>query len=378
MTRFTIVTGDFVRTGGMDTANLHLAEHLARAGMELHLVAHRVDPVLVAMPTVTWHRVAKPLHSYRLGAPLLARAGTRWARAGAAAGGRTIVNGGNCDSSDTNWVHYVHAAHQPRVAGGASRRLLAAWTHRRAVADERTAVRRARLVITNSQRTTRDVVERVGVDVERARCVYYGTDASYHRPPTAAERAAARAALGWADDRPIAVFVGALGDRRKGFDVLFEAWERLCRDAGWDARLIVVGAGDELPAWRARAERAKLGDRIRFTGFITDVRGVLWAGDAVVAPARYEAYGLGVHEAVCCGLPAIVSAGAGVAERLPELETLRVRQPDDPAELVAVLQRWRGDQDGWRRRTEPATARLRGWTWDDMATAIVSAMEEHR
>lgn len=376
VTRYTIVTGDFVRTGGMDTANLHLAEHLARAGMAVHLVAHRVDRALLAMPTVVWHRVPKPLNSYRLGAPLLARAGARWARAGAAAGGRTIVNGGNCASDDTNWVHYVHAAHRPLHAAGVSRRALGGWTHRRAVADERAALRRARLVITNSQRTTRDVVDGVGVDAERARCVYYGTDPSYHRPPTDGERRAARGALGWTDGRPGCVFVGALGDRRKGFDVLFAAWERLCRDAGWDARLAVVGAGDELPAWRARAERAKLGDRILFTGFISDVRGVLWAGDVVVAPARYEAYGLGVHEAVCCGLPAIVSTASGVAERLPELEALRVGQPDDDSELAAALQRWRRDLDGWRARTVPATERLRSWTWDDMATAIASAMAE--
>ena len=37
----------------------------------------------------------------------------------------------------------------------------------------------------------------------------------------------------------------------------------------------------------------------------------------MVHPARYEAYGLGVHEAICRGLPAIVSAGAGIAELYP-------------------------------------------------------------
>ncbi|OYV99225.1 MAG: glycosyl transferase family 1, partial [Acidobacteria bacterium 37-65-4] len=249
-----------------------------------------------------------------------------------------------------------------------------AWTHRRAVAAERVALRRARLVITNSQRTSRDVIERVGVTADRVRCVYYGADPSFHRPPDAAERAAARAALGWRDERPACAFVGALGDRRKGFDTLFTAWERLCRDAAWDARLVVVGAGQELPAWRARADAAGLADRIRFTGFLTDVRDVLWAADAIVAPARYEAYGLGVHEAVCCGLPAIVSANAGVAERLGELDALRIQRPDDVAELTAALRRWRREPDAWRQRTGPAAARLRAWTWDDMASQFVAEM----
>ena len=33
--------------------------------------------------------------------------------------------------------------------------------------------------------------------------------------------------LGWPDDRPAVAFVGTLGDRRKGFDTLLEAWRRL-------------------------------------------------------------------------------------------------------------------------------------------------------
>ncbi|MDE3216686.1 MAG: glycosyltransferase family 1 protein, partial [Gemmatimonadota bacterium] len=75
MTRYTIVTGDLVPTGGMDAANLRLADYLARAGADVRLVAHRVAPQLLARPGVVWQRVAKPLNSYRLGAPLLARAG---------------------------------------------------------------------------------------------------------------------------------------------------------------------------------------------------------------------------------------------------------------------------------------------------------------
>lgn len=372
MTRYTIVTGDFVPTGGMDVANLRLADYLARAGMDVHVVAHRVDPALLARPGVVWRRVPKPLNSYRLGAPLLSHAGAREATAA----GRVVANGGNCATTDTNWVHYVHAAYRPLIAAGVARRALEGWTHRRALAAERVALRRARLVITNSERTTRDVVERVGVDAGQVRRVYYGTDPAVHRPPDDAERGAARAALGWRDDRPACVFVGALGDRRKGFDTLFAAWTHLCRDADWDARLVVVGAGQELPAWRARAAATGLTDRVQFTGFVTDVRAVLWAGDAVVAPARYEAYGLGVHEAVCCGLPAIVSSDAGVAERLPEFEALRVRQPEDMDELAAAFKRWRRASEEWRRRTAPATERLRGWTWDDMAKQIETAMRE--
>jgi glycosyltransferase involved in cell wall biosynthesis len=372
--RYTVVTGDFVRTGGMDVANFHLARYIAAAGNDLHLVAHRVDPTLAAFPGVTWHRVPKPLNSYLLGAPLLARAGMRWGRAGATAGGRVVVNGGNCQSADTNWVHYVHAGHSPQVAASTARRAMGTWSYRRFVVAERAALTRARLVIANSRRTAHDVVDRVGVDAARVQPVYYGTDAATHRPPRADERAAARQALGWTDDRPGVAFVGALGDRRKGFDLLFAAWEALCRESAWTARLVVIGAGAELPAWRARVARAGLADGVRFVGFTRDVRAVLWACDAIVAPARYEAYGLAVHEAVCCGLPAIVSAESGVAERLHGLEALQPATGGDPLALTAALLRWHDARDAWAARAAVISAELRAWTWDDMAARILELM----
>ncbi len=370
MTRYTIVTGDFVRTGGMDAANYHLACYLASVGQDVHLVAHRVDPRLLEMRGVVWHRVSKPLNSYLLGEPLLARMGARWGRLGAGTGGRLIVNGGNCIGEDTNWVHYVHAAHQPEPVASIGRRLLGSWTRGRFLAAERQALHQARLVIANSNRTADDVVNRLGVARSLVRTVYYGTDATFHRPPDTAERGAARAALGWSDDRPGVAFVGALGDRRKGFDLLFSAWEDLCRDTAWDARLVVVGAGRELPAWRTRAAAAGLGDRMQFLGFTHDVRGALWASDAIVAPARYEAYGLAVHEAVCCGLPAIVSPHAGVAERLHGLEPLQPTRQDDPAALALVLRQWRTDTATWTRQAAELSLELRAWSWDDMAGQI--------
>ena len=378
MRPYAVVTGDFVRTGGMDVANYHLARYLAASGHPVHLVSHRVDPELRAMPGVEWHHVAKPLNSYLLGSGALARAGRRISRAIAAQQGIFVANGGNCVSPDVNWVHYVHAGNQPAVATSWARRAVAAWSYRHWVKDERAAVSAARVVIANSHRTRRDLIERVQAAPARVHTVYYGTDATYHRPPSADERSAARQMLGWNDDRPSVAFVGALGDRRKGFDLLFAAWQTLCRDSRWDARLVVVGAGTELAAWRRRAAEAQLGARIQFLGFTRDVRRVFWAADAVVAPARYEAYGLAVHEAVCCGLPAIVNADAGVSERLGALGPLQPERPDDRDALVRALQHWASARDRWGTVAGQVSTALRGWSWDDMGARIAALAEGDR
>lgn len=373
-----IVAGDFVRTGGMDAANHALAAYLARSGTETHLVAHRVADDLAALPNVRFHLVPRPLGFHTLGFPLLDRAGRRVAKSLADRRPVVLANGGNCRAGNAAWLHYVHAAYAPTVAGQPVRRMMASASRAKALRDERAVVGRARVTVSNSALTQRHAVDLLGANPDSAYFVHYGTDPERFRPPSPDEREEARRALGWMDaDAPVVCFVGALGDRRKGFDTLFDAWARLCADAAWDARLAVVGAGGELEAWRRRAAEAGLTDRIHFLGFQPDVRRVLWAADAMVAPTRYEAFGLAVQEALCCGLPSIVSADAGVAERIPEsMHDLLIRDPGDAAELAARLRAWRGSIHIHHDAALALSAELRSVTWDDMARLMATIITE--
>jgi glycosyltransferase involved in cell wall biosynthesis len=253
----------------------------------------------------------------------------------------------------------------------------ARWRHRAFLKAEHEAVQAASHVIANSERTRRDAIELLGVAPGDVHTVYYGTDADRFRPPTEEERHAARAALGWKGDAPGVVFIGALGDRRKGFDSLFEAWRSLARSESWDARLAVIGSGAEEPLWRERARRAGLDQRMSFLGFLADVRPVLWACDAIVAPSRYEAYGLAVHEAICCGLAPIVSRDAGVTEViLRRLADLQLEDPEDAWEIDSVLTRWRSRIDEHRENVMETSRRLRARTWDDMSREILRVIGE--
>lgn len=370
MTPTVLVSGDFVRTGGMDMPNFALAQHLADKGSVVQLVAHRVADALAKHSNVSWHRVPKPLRSYLLGSPLLDRAGRRIGNRCLAQGGRVIVNGGNCQVGDVNWVHYVHAAYAPTGAGSAARRARGVVARKLNLSQERSALRAARMVIVNSERTRRDLTGRLGLDDSRIHTVYYGIDADRFYPPTEERRQALRQKFAW-PARPQVAFIGALGDRRKGFDTLFAAWQSLCSTTSWDCDLIVVGHGAELAAWQQRAQAAGLAQRIRFLGFRDDVPDILAACDALVAPTRYEAYGLGVQEALCTGLPALVSADAGVAERYsPELRELLVHDPESARELETSLRAWRDREVELRQVTKRLSDQLRQRSWQTMAEEI--------
>jgi glycosyltransferase involved in cell wall biosynthesis len=363
-----LVTGDFVLHGGMDRANYALADFLARSGDRVELVTHRASEELTKLPCVATHRVTRPLGSDFLGGWWLSRAGRKYTRS---SGARLVVNGGNCPVPAANWIHYVHAAYRPEWPALRLPRWKNRLTRPIDLRAEKTAAGMAQVVICNSNRTRRDVVEHLGVAPERAITIHYGCDAAWFHPPRAGERESLRERLGWPTGRPVVLFIGALGDRRKGFDTLFNAWRLLCREPDWDAILVVVGCGAELPCWETRATDAGLRDNIRFLGFRRDVPALVRAADALVHPARYEAYGLGVHEALCCGLPAIVSASAGVAERYPaDLSDLLLADPDNANELVERLRHWLANISVFSTRVRPLANALRTRSWDDMARDV--------
>ena len=375
MTPWALAAGDFTPQGGMDRANHALARYLALSGRDVHLIAHRVWPDLASLPTVTVHHVPRPFGAHLLGAPLLSLTAS-WTAGRLGPSTRLLSNGGNTRWTAPTWVHYLHAAYSPQVAAGGRARLTAAVARRRDLAREAETITRAPAIICNSARTAADVQTAYPAAAARVHVVYYGVDPDQFNDVSADAKREARQVLGMAAEPPAAVFIGALGDRRKGFDVLFDAWRSLCADPVWDVNLIVVGVGAEAGAWESRAAAAGLGRRMTFLRFRPDVALILAAADVMVHPSRYEAYGLGVHEALCRGLPAIVSASAGVAERLTEdLRPLTLPDPIHPDDLIARLRSWRGDMTAWRGRAKAAGEILRRRTWDHMAADIAGIVE---
>ena len=137
--------------------------------------------------------VSKPLNSYLLGEWFIRRRG-----AAAALGRvRVVANGGNCPAAaDTNWVHYVHAAYEPTVGTGMLRRVKQEISHGNFLAAEAKAMRNAKIIIANSRRTKRDLIEKLGVPESRIHVVYYGIDAELFQPAAASEHREARTELG--------------------------------------------------------------------------------------------------------------------------------------------------------------------------------------
>jgi glycosyltransferase involved in cell wall biosynthesis len=374
-----LVAGDFHRAGGMDRANAELAEYLCTTGATVHLVSHRVEAELAEHPNVRIHRVTRVAGAHFLAQHRLDRLGRTVAAdvLARAPDARVLVNGVNCAWHDINWIHFVHrewlASPEEAPLWFRAKHGFKGWSNSR---KELRVLRSARILIANSERTRTDLIRDVGVAAERVRTVYLGCGPEWQFV-TPDRRAAARTWLGVPSDRPLAAFVGAFGhDRRKGFDTLWSAWRTLCARSDWDVDLIVAGGGRALPGWRRGIARAGLESRVRLLGFTDRINDVLAAADLLVSPVRYESYGLNVQEALACGIPAIVSSSAGVAERYPaELNDLLLPNPDDVHDLSMRLLRWRASVEECKCKIAPLAATLRAWTWHDMAAQIIAVAE---
>jgi glycosyltransferase involved in cell wall biosynthesis len=312
-----IVTGDFQRTGGQDRANCELASFLGtRPGNTVHLVGHDFSPDLEGNRAVVLHRVPRLARSNLLGERALAYEASRVLGEMGARRPIVISNGGNFLSGDVTWVHCVHAFwptapfHPPLRA-----RLTAEVAKRYARKRELVAFLRARAIIANSDKTRAHLLS-LGIDASKVARVYFGTTVSE---------------LPARPKKKKLTFVGALGwDRNKGLDRLLGALRLLVHRPGFDHSLGIIGAGEDRP-WRRMVDQLGLGRWVQFLGRVEDVRPSLQESELLVSPARYEAYGLAVQDALIQGVPALVTRTAGIAERYPRaLAHLLVDNTDSP------------------------------------------------
>jgi glycosyltransferase involved in cell wall biosynthesis len=191
-----------------------------------------------------------------------------------------------------------------------------------------------------------------------------------------AVRAETRAKLGLSGDSP-AILYAAKFDRRKRPDDLIEAFRRL-QVGGVDAQLVMVGSGDLEARLRSLVEDSEIRN-VTFPGFFnqSELPKIYAACDVFVLPSENEPWGLAVNEAMCAGLPIVLSVEIGCAE---DLVTNGVNgasfSAGDVDQLAAALRPLLIDPDYRARAGQASLERIRHWGYrecaDGLRTAIAS------
>lgn len=106
-----------------------------------------------------------------------------------------------------------------------------------------------------------------------------------------------------------AIFVGRITGA-KGVDTLLDAW-KMINKLQPEARLLIVGGGEsvDVKRYQKRIEQLELQRTVLMTGFLPDDQLIemLRSSKVFVLPSYREGFGLGVAEAMACGLPVVIS-----------------------------------------------------------------------
>lgn len=165
---------------------------------------------------------------------------------------------------------------------------------------------------------------------------------------------------------PVAVAAGLL-TRRKGFDVLVDAW-RTVAETRPDWRLRIYGAGEERDALRQQVERAGLTEVVTLEGFEPDLAAKLDEASLFVLSSRHEGMPMVVIEAMAAGLPIVAAdCPTGPAELLDGGRFGVLVPPGASAPLAEAILRVASDPAEQRRLADAASARVQDF--DVMATA---------
>jgi glycosyltransferase involved in cell wall biosynthesis len=194
-----------------------------------------------------------------------------------------------------------------------------------------------------------------------------GVDLERFRPPTAEERATARARLNLDDEDRVALFIGHEFDR-KGLPVTLAALAHAPT-----VLLLVVGGNQRLlETARKIADRHGVADRVLFAGEQGDIVPFLAASDMFVMPSAYEPSGLVYLEALASGLPVIATRVGAAAQAVRDGVNgfIVSRAPEVIADRMESLAA--ADLAPWRERARESAEE---YSWEAIARRYLALAE---
>ena len=239
-------------------------------------------------------------------------------------------------------------------------------------------IRSAHHVVTNSENTARDAIERLGIPEERVTPIHSGVSGDHASLVGSREEAEGIIRGSLPRIRPgFLLYVGG-DDKRKNLDGILRAYAQLPERVRAIHQLVIAFRVGPLRKFEIRMMARPLGigaGDLVLTGFVTDrqLAALYRACELFVFPSLYEGAGLPVLEAMSCGAPVAASNSTSIPELLGGPEgTFDPSDPSDIARGVTDVLETPGKLEALRARSRE---RLALHTWDRVARETIPAYE---
>lgn len=192
---------------------------------------------------------------------------------------------------------------------------------------------------------------------------------------TPGSKAAARAALGLPDDRPVLMFVAqtASDNVRKGTKDLFDIVDKLSTQMNRPLTLLTLGHGKVKPSANPNVQIVSL-------GYVSDEKKIVetyQAADMFLFPTRADNLPNSLVEAMCCGTPCATFDIGGCGEIVQDDVNGILVPPFEVDQMVQRLMRF-FNSDEERQRLSETAYRLghERYDWSQMARSYWQLMRE--
>lgn len=240
-------------------------------------------------------------------------------------------------------------------------------------ANLKRSIKRADLIITDSEFSKSEIIKYYPDTKDRLRVVYCGVDTEKFHPIT--DRTEVDAVLAKYDltGKDYFLYLGTI-EPRKNLERLIRAYAKLKAEHK-NAPLLILGGGR---GWNCDSiyqtvKDLKLEESVRFTGYLPgeDMNPLLNGACAFVFPSVYEGFGLPPLEAMAAGTPVLTSTAASLPEVVGECAVLT--DPYQIDQMTDALRTIWQDEALRARLCRDGRERAKQFSWDAAAHQLMNA-----
>ncbi len=231
--------------------------------------------------------------------------------------------------------------------------------------------KRADIIITVSNYSKKDIIEKLGVKEDKIKVIYHGIDGEFFHPSLNEE-----ILKKYKITKKFILYVGAIAPR-KNLKRLVLGFERIKKRFNY--QLVIVGPKgwlypdffqllDQLPG--------KIREDIILTGYYTrkDLPCLYSHAEVFVLPSVYESFGLPVLEAMACGCPVITSNISAMPEVAGDSAVLV--NPYSVDEIASSIKKVLSDEQLRKNMRLKGLERAKQFSWEKTARETLKVYKE--